>query len=675
MGSDLDRYFFVEADELMGELGRSLLELASAPESAPLVVRALRVTHTLKGAARIAKHSEVATATHAMEEVLLPYRDAALRVPRAVADDLLARLDALKADLVRAEHGGELPRPMAPAAMTAPPAVEELTRTLRVDMEQMDALVATVDQLTMQTRALRRQLPALEHAASLARALVQQGGSSTSRTRSIAEELRTTIDAVGRSWTTTADQLGVEIGQVRDAADRLRLLRADVAFDVLARAVHDAASAEGKSVVLHVTGGDVRVEAPVLVPLRDAMLHVVRNAVAHGVESPAERLAAGKPAQATIELTVVRERDRITIACTDDGNGIDVEAVRRVASERGLLPAGGVWTMEQAVAVLLRGGVSTMRDATELAGRGVGLDTVHDGVRQLGGSVRVRSDPGVGTTVFLVAPISLAALSGVEVEADGVRAAIPLESVARVLRFTAEDAAAHDGTIVDAGVALPVVRLGEVLTKGSRSERRISCAVVVEAKGRRVAVLVDRIHGIFHAVLRPFPSFVDAEPFIAGASLDAQGRAHLVLDANGIVDLADTVPADAKARARPKLPLLVIDDSMTTRMLEQSILLSAGYAVDCASSAEEGLALARQRRYGVFVVDVEMSGMSGFEFVEVTRADPDLRDVPAILVTSRNAPEDKARGKEAGAAAYVVKSEFDQGFLLDTIARLLRESA
>jgi two-component system chemotaxis sensor kinase CheA len=183
---------------------------------------------------------------------------------------------------------------------------------------------------------------------------------------------------------------------------------------------------------------------------------------------------------------------------------------------------------------------------------------------------------------------------------------------------------------------------------------------------------VDRLLGTASVVVRPLPAHAAVEPVVMGAALDAEGNPQVVIDPRGLVLAAHAERGAERGPARaPTLPLLVIDDSLTTRMLEQSILESAGYEVHLASSAEDALAMARERRYGVFVVDVEMPGMSGFEFVATTRVDPKLREVPAILVTSRDAPEDRRRGEEVGAHAYVVKGEFDQTFLLQTIRQLV----
>jgi two-component system chemotaxis sensor kinase CheA len=195
---------------------------------------------------------------------------------------------------------------------------------------------------------------------------------------------------------------------------------------------------------------------------------------------------------------------------------------------------------------------------------------------------------------------------------------------------------------------------------------------VVIGAGERIAAFgVDHLCGTFELVVQPLPAAVQADAVIAGASLDAEGNPELVLDAAGLLAAAAENAGTPLVAAPLLAPILVIDDSLTTRMLEQTILESAGYAVELAVSAEQGLEKARQKRYGLFIVDVEMPGMDGFEFVERTRADSELGRVPAILVTSRGSPEDRKRGERAGASAYIDKGEFDQNLLLLNIGRLL----
>jgi two-component system chemotaxis sensor kinase CheA len=257
--------------------------------------------------------------------------------------------------------------------------------------------------------------------------------------------------------------------------------------------------------------------------------------------------------------------------------------------------------------------------------------------------------------------------------------------VQQTLRFGDADVArsAEGDSILHAGKAIPFLSLDLLLRRlgaggnsfGQRVNPGIWSAVVVEAEGRCVALGVERLLGAANIVMRALPSLVQADSIVAGASLDAEGSPQLVLDPAGLVASAErsrgeTFHADTQAQAQ-RAPILIIDDSLTTRMLEQSILEAAGYQVELAISAEDGLIKALDQRYSLFIVDVEMPGMDGFGFVAQTRADPLLRDIPAILVTSRDAADDRLRGQQVGASAYVIKGEFDQTLLLQTIRTLI----
>jgi two-component system chemotaxis sensor kinase CheA len=353
---------------------------------------------------------------------------------------------------------------------------------------------------------------------------------------------------------------------------------------------------------------------------------------------------------------------------------VDVEAVRAVALRRGLLPDEAHRLGTDAVLrLLLEGGVSTSSAVTEVSGRGVGLDVVREAAERLGGGVAVRTEAGKGTVVELRVPLSIALVDGLHVEASGIVATIPLHAVKETLRIASGDVArTSDGeSVVHEGKVVPFLPMARALGARIPSGRgaRPWSAVVVRGSGSLAVLGVDRLLGTANVVLRPVPELAPATAVVAGASLDAEGSPTLVLDPDALVASAtQSAPPEREAEVQ-RPPILVIDDSLTTRMLERSILESAGYEVEIATSGEEGLEKARLKRYGLFLVDIEMPGIDGFTFIERARADPALHGIPAILVSSRAAPEDRRRGQEVGAIAYVVKSEFDQGALIECIRR------
>ncbi|MGI5242550.1 hybrid sensor histidine kinase/response regulator [Dactylosporangium sp. CA-139066] len=653
--SDKDplRYFRIEARELVEQLGQGVLDLQTG-EVGEAVARLLRHAHTLKGAARVVRQAGLADAAHALEEMLVPYRDGAEPVPPPVVADLLRRTDAMTALVAALQSSAE------PAVQPEPGPEPERG-------SDVDDLLEAVNEAHARFALLRGQAAGVERLAERLRGATGEPAAAD-------------LTALGRRLTETVEQVERELDDIRGRAERLRLVPAATVLAALHRAVYDVASTEGKAVRFEGNGGELRLDPHVLTQAGNALLHVVRNAVSHGVEPEAERVAAGKPAQGRVSVDVRRRGRFAAFRCRDDGRGFDLEAVRRQAERRGLVPAGAEADVRELMRLLLQGGISTSERVTGVSGRGIGLDAVRDVAERLGGDVSVRTEPGRGTEVELVVPLALVSLSGLVVQAGGVLLALPLDAVRTCVRLPAVEAAAAAaaGAFAHDGRVLPFLPLADVLPAGpppaGAGGSGSGVAVVLDAGARTIAAGADRLLGTSTLVVRPLPDLAPATAVVGGVSMDAEGNPRIVLDPAGLAAAAaGTRPTGAAvplADAVPPDPILVVDDSLTTRMLERSILESAGYRVEVAASAEEALERVRHRRYALFLVDIDMPGIDGFTFVERTRADPDLRDVPAILVSSRGSAEDRRRGLDAGAAAYIVKSEFDQEELLGHIRDL-----
>jgi two-component system chemotaxis sensor kinase CheA len=721
MADDRYKYFRIEARELMQQLGKATLDLERGEKAPERVPHLLRLAHTLKGAARVVKQREIAELAHAVEEALDPFRAHAGTVPQPSVEALLALVDQIRARVVALDtpssQAGAPPSALAPAPpspssssssssfpslapVAAPPGEiapvavalppEAPQRTLRADLAEVDDLLEGVAEAHGQLGALRRSVGTIERARRLAEVLLEQlgapnqarGPGAVEKARSLAEELRGLVSTIEQSLGRGVEQVDRELQEVRQTAQRLRLLPAGAMFDVLERTARDAALALGRRVAFETKGGDVRLDADVLGGVQSALVQMVRNAVAHGIEAEADRTAAGKPAAGTIRLEIERRGGRAAFRCHDDGRGVDLQAVRRAAGARGLSAIQAeALSDDDLISLLLKGGISTSRTVTAVSGRGIGLDVVREVAERLGGRIDVKTERGRGTTVEIAVPISLSSLEALVVEIDDRTAAIPLEAIRQIVRLGAKDIArTSDGeSIVYEGQAIPFMPLSGPLRAGfgtsssasSSGAARAWSAVVIQGATGHAAVGVDRLCGTETIVVQPLPESMTVDPVVAGASLDAEGNPQLVLHPESLVAAAARLETRERPAAKRKLPVLVVDDSLTTRMLEQSILELAGYEVDLATSGEEALEKAAQRRYALFLVDVEMPGMDGFTFVATTQKDPVLREVPAVLVTSRNAPEDRQRGKTVGAKAYIVKSEFNQNELLDRIGKLV----
>lgn len=673
------RFFRIEARELLTQLGEDVLKLERADDAQRLVVvgRLLRAAHTLKGAARVVRLPAIADDAHAFEDVAAPLRERP--ADKGAIDALLERVDAMTAAVAALDAIAATTAPTGAGAATAAASASAASAPVAVPGAPIMAGAPAGDELEALLQSVVQahgHLDGLQQGLSLSRQALAtlQGLRGAAAAAAVAvEPLRRQLARLEGLLDASMQQLDRELQTVREGVEQLRLVPAARLFAVLQRAARDAAHALGKQLRLDTAGGAVRLDAAAVDLLQAALLQMVRNAAAHGIEAPAERSAAGKPAEGRIELIIERRGQRLELTCRDDGAGVDVESLRRTAAEHGWTEAASLDDAGLLRALLRRGGLSTTREADQLSGRGVGLDVIRAAADRLGGTLTWDSERGRGSTLRLSMPLQLAALQSLGVEVAGQCVYLPLDDVHRVLRAPAQ----IDDSFLDVDDArLPYLSLARLLSvdpvdRGGDGDP-VGSVLVVAAPAGHVAVGVERLSGIATVVLRPPPALVAAQAIVAGVSLDARQRPRLVLDAAGLLEAARRLPAAAGRGPTEHPSVLVVDDSLTTRMLEQSILEAAGYRVELAASAEAGLEIARAGQHALFLVDVEMPGMDGFGFVETTRADARLRDTPAVLISSRDAPADKRRGLAAGASAYIVKSEFDQPEFLRLVRELTR---
>lgn len=669
------KYFRTEARELHENLRRTVDELAGV-DDAGRIARLLRLAHTLKGAARVVRLPAISDLAHRIEDVLAPFRDSADARAAEKQAELRQLIDGI------AGHLAEIDRPPAtparPTDETSPASV--VLEAVSLQMTEVESALSGVADTSLELAALRQECLGLDRACEQARAmaaLTARAQLPAGRISIETGELSGKLDGLHRRMSRRVERIDRDLRRLHADTSRLRLIPVDVLWAYLERAARDAAQAVGKAVRLETCSTTSRIDAPVFSVVQEALQHLVRNAVVHGIESAAARAAADKRAEGAVRLRIEHESGRLRIVCADDGGGIDVDAVRRTAFAKGKLPAGAAapLAMEDAVALLLKGGLSTSGTVDEMAGRGIGLEVVRTAVGRLHGGLTIESEPHRGTTVAIDLPVAFAAVDALTFASGDVQWLLPLANVRRVVRTeaTAIHAAGDGEELNDAGQAIPYAAARRLTGRTGRLTRDRSgkiTAIIVQGRDGLAAIGVDRLLGTCEAVVRPLPALARPAGFVVGAALDSGRLPRLLVDANELAAAIRRTRAEAAPTPVAHAPVLVVDDSLTTRMLEQSILESAGYQVDVAVSGEEALERLRRRRYRLVLVDVEMPGMDGFTLVERLRAEPEWKDIPAILVTSRESREDRVRGLQAGAQDYVAKGEFDQRRLLARIAEL-----
>ena len=669
---NLYQYFKIEAREIVSDLSRDILGLERGDAGAEPVARLLRQAHTLKGAARVVRLPRIAEIAHAMEDALAPHRGS----PDAVSREQIGRL-LEQVDIISSEINALDPPPPA-GAPSRPSALEPFER-VRVGVAEMDALLSGVSETAVQLDGIRRGIEAVKQVEDRLAAFQQQltDAKPGPGLHETIEEMRLALQHARQGLGTRADSTDREIAEVRGNIDRLRLLPTSLLFPALERAVRDAAETLGRQVVFHTSGREQRLESHVLSAIGEALAHLVRNAVAHGIESPQDRLASGKPACGEVRLKIARHADRILFTCSDDGSGIDVDAVRGAAVDRGVMSAASAAALSSADALelIFSPGVTTSPSLNEVAGRGIGLEVVREVAGRFKGRVGVRTEVGIGTSVEIEVPVSLSSVRAVLLGADDLLIWAPLEAVHCALRLD-DDAIvtlAGRSSLIFEGRAIPFIRLADTMRRAHETgpDSRPRLVAIVQADAELLAVGVDRVIHASEVIVHPLPAAAGRITTLAGAVFDAQGNPQLVLNPEALLVAANSVPSQRIPDPSPTPLVLVIDDSLTSRVLLQSILEAGGYKVDMAVSGEDAMAKARERHYSLFVCDVEMPGMNGFEFVSLTREYDYLLGIPSILVTTRGGADDRRRGAEAGARAYIVKGEFSKDSMLETVRSLV----
>jgi two-component system chemotaxis sensor kinase CheA len=445
----------------------------------------------------------------------------------------------------------------------------------------------------------------------------------------------------------------------------------------------------GKEVEFLIEGGGIEIDRRILDEIKDPLMHLLRNAIDHGIETPAERLQKGKPAQGKISLHIQqRDSGKVEILLEDDGAGIKMAEVRNAALRSGLLSQDDAdkLTEEEGCMLIFRSGLSTVPIITDLSGRGLGLAIVQEKVEKLGGAISVETAPNQGMIFRISLPLILATFRGILVEAGKRFFVLPTGNVERVARISRSEIKTVENreTVRLYEETLSLVSLGPVLglppaTDRSEKEEQVVIAVLNSA-GTRLAFSLDRICDEQEFLLKSLGGQLVRVRNIAGATVLGTGEVVPVLNVADLIKsavrlsdsapLAGFVPESERSAESERLSILVVEDSITSRTLIRNILEFAGYRVTTAVDGIDAMTVLRTDTFDLVVSDVEMPRMNGFDLTARIRADNKLADLPVILVTALESREDKERGIDVGANAYIVKSSFDQSNLLDVIKRV-----
>ena len=722
----LAELFRIEAQSQVAKLTDGLIALEEGV-SPDQLEELMRAAHSLKGAARIVGHDSVVRLAHELEECFVAAQDGRIALTRDRVDVLLRGVDLLASSAI-SEPGGEpsvavqqtigamiaslrdvAGQALAPEAEPRENAIAVVPRaraTMALSTVEGAAAVAGVDNterlLSLAGEALVASRVLLAHTgadalsrrvdrgvgrafAAVGAALSRQAGGEGAEqalgvlqraladTLSQRRERAVALDAIGQRVSDVVSHL---YEAVLDA--RMRPFGDGVAG--MPRMVRDTARELGRDVRLAIVGESTPVDREVLRRLEAPLGHLIRNAVDHGIESPSARAARGKSARGTIRVEARHAGGRLLVSVEDDGQGIDMAAVRARTVQRGLADAPAAAEMSEAeLSTFLFLPGFTLRDAvTAISGRGVGLDAVQTAVREIGGDVRAVRAASGGTRFELQLPLTLSVVRALVVEIAGESYAFPLARVHRILRVGREDIASIEGrqhfALDERQVGL--VWAHQLLGMATPGLDDSAAVVVVGEQDSTLGVVVDRFVGEQELVLRGMDARLGKEQDVGGAALLADGSPTLVLDVDDLQRTASNIVAGGRldplrhepmSRSEARKRVLVVDDSLTVRELERKMIEGQGYAVDVAVDGMDAWNAVRKGHYDLVVTDVDMPRMDGIELVTRIKGDPALRSTPVMIVSYKDRDEDRRRGLDAGADYYLTKGSFYDETMLRAI--------
>jgi chemotaxis protein histidine kinase CheA len=694
----------------------------------------LRGLHTLKGSSRMLEFKRIETMSHALESVFVAIKEQRIGTNENTVKLILAALDIIKLGLGTVQRTKDdtieiqeciqalnaladneeftLPKKGEAQASTVGDAnisetkepsplvqdsdstekpqarkhqMEAKSESIRLSIEKIDSIIkniASLQSLEVSAKAIIKDNAALY-------TLIKDYSKVLKAQKALDPVLAVNFRKVERlnerinsSLKNYSADLGNYIHSAYDSVISLRTLPISTVLDSYQRYVYGLSVELGKKVQLVIEGKENEIDKNIIESLSEIFMHMVRNAVDHGIETPEERLAAGKNETGNLSIVCSRESGNMKIVISDDGRGIDYEKIRQKALAEGHVAEAAAATLsrEELTNFIFQSGFSTSGKVSNISGRGVGMDTVRENIERLKGSIIIDSGLGHGTTFTIMVPLSIAALTGFPAACGGIKFIIPANFVDTILLVHREDII----TVVDR----PQIKYNDRLIKlyylsqilhisdALASNSDVVMVVIIRAYEDIAALVVDSISSMRSVILKTMPTFMATMSVFSGIVLNEDYEMVSVLHIPTIIKMAKRIKTiDMKKRnvefEKLRKAILVVDDSLPTREIESEILSSEGYLVDTAADGAEALKAAKNKRYDLICTDLNMPVMDGFMLVENVKKNEELSHIPIIVISSLASEEDQKRAAMLGASRYIIKNSFNNNNLLVAVKDLL----
>jgi len=688
---DLVQDFILETDEIIESLDHDLVELENSKNDLELLNKIFRAAHTMKGASSFLGFDKMANLTHHAEEILNKLRKNEMQVNAVIMDILLEFVDVTKHiladikagkdtvkidetvkklklanegkfDQIDGDSAGSSSTP-APSGKRADNDVNQVKKaamsieqTIRVDVSRLDSLMNLVGELVL----------------------------SRNRIGQISGELEKKFEGefLIEQLMETTSQIGLITTELQLAVMKTRMVPIGKVFNKFPRMVRDLSREKNKEIELVITGEETELDKSVVEEIGDPLIHMIRNAVDHGVESPEERRKAGKPVKGTVHLSAYHEGNHIVVEIRDDGKGMDAAKLKKKAVEKGVITPEEAKNLdnEGAFNLIFKPGFSTAEKITSISGRGVGMDVVKTNIEKLNGIINIESELGHGTRFRLKLPLTLAIIQALLVDVSGEIFAIPLVSVVETVRINLSEVHNFEGREVlklrDS--VLSLLRLDEIYELEGSYKDDIYVVVVGLAE-KKLGFIVDKLVGQEEIVIKSLGEYLGGNVGIAGATIMGDGRVRLIIDVAGVIDIAGKMPRRSRKKKKAgavkknanSVNVLVVDDSATDRKIMNRLLSSTGWInVDEVSAGRDALKYLETNDPDIIVTDIMMPDLDGYDLSKMIRERG--YEKPIIAVSGRSEVTDRKKVSAAGINAFLLKP-LNLQTMLDKIDELLAQ--